>query len=132
MSRRHRLGDLQLAIMQVLWAMGEATSAQIHAALLADHGLAPTTIATMLQKMEAKGVVRHRKQGRSFHYRPSVREAEVRQTMVGELVGRLFGGDSLALVHHLLAEGDLDAQELAALRPLIEKARQEEEEDAES
>ncbi len=112
--------------MQVLWAVEEATSAQIHAALFAKHGLALTTIATMLQKMEAKGVVAHRKQGRSFHYRPIVGEEEVRQTMVGELVGRLFGGDSLALVHHLLAAGELNEQELAALRPWIEQVRKEE------
>lgn len=126
MSRRHRLGDLQLAIMHVLWSRKEASSSQVHAALVAEHGLAPTTIATMLQKMEAKGVLKHRKEGRLFFYQPTVREQDVRQTMVGELVGRLFRGDTAALVNHLLTEGDIDPAELAALRTRIEGERHKE------
>jgi BlaI family penicillinase repressor len=125
MSRRYRLGDLQLAIMQVLWARKEATSSEVHAALLAEHGLAPTTIATMLRKMEEKGVVAHRVEGRGFIYRPTVGELQVQQTMVGELVGRLFRGDPAALVSHLLVEGEIDPGELAALESAVAEAREE-------
>ena len=67
---RHALGDLQHAIMAILWARGEATAAEVYEALREDRGLAPTTIATMLRKMEDKGVVVHRAQGRQFVYRP--------------------------------------------------------------
>ena len=63
---KQSLGDLQHAIMRILWSAGEATSAQVHAALLVERGLAPTTIATMLRKMEQKGVVTHRAVGRQF------------------------------------------------------------------
>ena len=126
MSRLHRLGDLQLAIMHVLWACKEASSSQVHAALVNEHGLAPTTIATMLKKMEDKGVIRHRAEGRQFIYQPAVAEEDVRQTMVRELVGNVFRGDRAALVNHLLAEGDFDPDELAALRARIERARREE------
>ena len=51
-----QLGNLQLAIMRVLWADGECTVTSVHQALHPRHGLAPTTIATMLKKMEAKGI----------------------------------------------------------------------------
>ncbi|HEX2165225.1 MAG TPA: BlaI/MecI/CopY family transcriptional regulator [Thermoanaerobaculia bacterium] len=111
----HTLGDLQLAIMRVLWERGEAAAAEVHEALLAERGLAPTTIATMLAKMERKGVVAHRAEGRRFLYRPTVSEPQVRRSMVGELTERLFGGDRVALVSHLLAEHDLDPAELAEL-----------------
>jgi BlaI family transcriptional regulator, penicillinase repressor len=126
MSRLHRLGDLQLAIMHVLWASGEASSAEVHTALLQEHGLAPTTIATMLKKMEDKGVICHRAEGRQFIYQPAVAEEDVRQTMVSELVGNVFRGDHAALVNHLLTEGDFDPDELAVLRARIEGARREE------
>jgi predicted transcriptional regulator len=117
----HTLGDLQLAIMRVLWQRGEAAAAEVHEALLAERGLAPTTIATMLTKMEKKGVVAHRAEGRRFLYRPTVSEPQVRRSMVGELTERLFGGDRVALVSHLLAEHDLDPDELAELRRLTGK-----------
>ena len=60
----HHLGDLQLAIMRVLWNHDEATVAEVHEALEPERGLALTTIATMLTKMEKKGVVEHRAEGR--------------------------------------------------------------------
>lgn len=120
---RHALGDLQHAIMAILWARGEATAAEVYEALREDRGLAPTTIATMLRKMEDKGVVVHRAQGRQFVYRPTVSEAQVRRSMVSELVERLFGGDPKALVAHLVSENEIDPGELATLRRRLENAR---------
>lgn len=119
MSDRYRLGDLQLAIMRVLWRGGEASVTDVHQALEEERGLAPTTIATMLKKMEAKGVVTHRTEGRRFLYRPAVTEAAVRRTMVGDVTDRLFRGEVTALVSHLLAEHEVDAGELERLKSLI-------------
>src|SRR5512137_333782 len=113
---RHTLGDLQHAIMAVLWERGEATAAAVHEALREERGLAPTTIATMLRKMEDKGVVAHRAEGRQFVYRPTVSEDLVRRSMVGELVERLFAGDPKALVAHLVSEHEIEPEELADLR----------------
>jgi len=122
--RRQTLGDLQHAIMAVLWERGEATTAEVHQALLPGRGLAPTTIATMLRKMEDKGVVAHRTEGRQFVYRPTVSEEEVRESMVGELVERLFGGDARALVAHLVSEHEIDGADLAELRKRVGAGRE--------
>jgi predicted transcriptional regulator len=113
---RPTLGELQHAIMAVLWKRGEATVAEVHEALREERGLAPTTIATMLRKMEDKGVVAHRAEGRQFVYRPTVSEDHVRRSMVGELVERLFGGDPKALVAHLVSEHEIEPGELPELR----------------
>lgn len=113
------LGDLQLAIMRVLWARGEATVADVHEALEPERGLALTTIATMLAKMEKKGVVDHRADGRKFIYRPLVSEDQVTRSMVADLTSQLFRGDVMALVNHLLSEHEIDRRELHQLRELI-------------
>jgi BlaI family penicillinase repressor len=119
METSHHLGDLQLAIMRVLWAESEATVADVHEALEPERGLALTTIATMLVKMEKKGVVDHRAEGRRFIYRPLVSEGQVRRSMVSDLTAQLFRGDVTALVNHLLSEHEMEATELAQLRELI-------------
>lgn len=119
MDRTHHLGDLQYAIMSVLWDAGESTVAQVSEALPESHRRAPTTIATMLSKMERKGVVAHRSEGRVFVYRPLVAQADVRRTMVADLTERLFDGDVTALVSHLLSEQEIDRGELARLHELI-------------
>lgn len=119
METAQHLGDLQLAIMRVLWSRGESTVADVHEALEDERGLALTTIATMLMKMEKKGVVVHRAEGRRFIYQPRVSEGQVRRSMVTDLTAQLFGGDVTALVSHLLAEHEIDAGELAELRERI-------------
>ncbi len=128
MESPQKLGDLQLAILRVLWAHGEATVTDVHEALEAERGLAPTTIATMLTKLEKKGIVAHRSEGRRFIYEPKVSEGEVRRSMVAGLTSQLFQGEVGALVHHLLAEHPISADELAELQGLI--AARSHEEDA--
>ncbi len=123
MSKK-QLGDLQLAIMRILWEAGEASAAEVHRALWDERGLAPTTIATMLVKMERKGVVTHRAEGRRYIYHPVVSEAEVTRSMVGQLAERLFEGDVPALVSHLLSEHEIDHGELADLKAMIERMEQ--------
>jgi BlaI family transcriptional regulator, penicillinase repressor len=113
------LADLQLAILKVLWAQREATAADVHAALEPQRGLAPTTIATMLMKLEKKGVVRHYVDGRRFVYQPAVSEQQVRRSMVSELRERLFAGDTTAFVSHLLSEHEIDPEELGEIRRMI-------------
>jgi BlaI family transcriptional regulator, penicillinase repressor len=120
---RHTLGDLQHAIMTILWESGEATTADVHQALQGSRGLAFTTIATMLRKMEDKGVVSHRSEGRQFIYRPTITEDQVRRSMVGELVERLFAGDPKALLAHLVSEHEIEPAELSELRRHVGKDR---------
>ncbi len=120
MSKGVSLGDLQLAIMKVLWEEGEATVARVHERLYPSRGLARSTIATMLRKMEARDLVSHRQESRVFVFWPLKDRAEVHRGMVGQLVGRLFGGDPLALVDHLIREKEVDLTELEALKERVE------------
>ena len=121
---RTSLGALQYAIMRVLWDDKEASVARVFDALPDEHRRALTTIATMLTKMEKKGIVSHRSEGRQFIYRPTVEEAEVQHTMVSELTERAFGGDTAALVAHLIEGNEIDKVELARLSELILAAKQ--------
>ncbi|MDE2983003.1 MAG: BlaI/MecI/CopY family transcriptional regulator [Gemmatimonadota bacterium] len=123
MKRKRQLGDLQLAIMRVLWERGEAPAIEVHKALYDERGLAVTTIKTMLRKLEEYGCVEHRANGRQFIYRPAIAEADVRQGMVADLVQRLFAGDSAALVNHLVQAGEIDGGELDDLRAAVSAKR---------
>src|SRR5205807_3945093 len=103
MPGRHQLTELQLAILRVLWDRGEATVQDIWEALHADRGLAQTTVATMLSRLERRGVVTRRAppQARQYHYRAAVTEPDVQHSMVGALTARRFDGDVCGLAHRL-------------------------------
>ncbi|MCC7062921.1 MAG: BlaI/MecI/CopY family transcriptional regulator [Planctomycetes bacterium] len=121
MKGPRNLGDLQLAILRTLWERGEAAVADVHD-ILSDRGLALTTIATMLRKMEEKDLVAHRENGRQFLYRAKVDPALVQKNLVGDLVTRLFDGDPMALVNHLLRAGEIELSELEDLRQKVAEA----------
>jgi len=125
MPERHQLTDLQLAILRVVWDKGEATVQDIWEALHPDRGLAQTTIATMLSRLERRGVVTRRAQSRQYHYRAAVTEPEVQHSMVGELTERLFDGDVTALVQHLLSGEDVSPGDIAKIRDMIERVETE-------
>lgn len=121
MSRSIKLGELQHAILQILWRRGEASVAEVHQELLQQRKLAPTTVATMLRKMEARELCTHRVDGRVFIYRAAIPEAEVREGAASEVRDRVFGGDLPALVSQLLNSEEVAADDLDALRRLIEE-----------
>lgn len=125
MAKKYQLAELQLAIMQVLWKRGDTTVSQVRQALSPERELAHTTVGTMLAKMEEKGHVRHRSDGRANVYRPVIRQDQVSQTMVTDLADRLFGGNIKQMVCHLLDDSDLSAEDLAELRKLIRQREKE-------
>src|SRR4051812_18548434 len=109
--------------MKLLWARQEATVADLHAQLQSD--LAYTTIATMLRKMETRGLVDHRLDGRSFVYRAAVAEDAVTRGMADHLVDRLFEGSLTDVVSHLLSTREVSRDELTQLARLIARRKKE-------
>jgi predicted transcriptional regulator len=121
MPSRQQLTELQLAILRIIWDKGEATVQDIWEALHPERGLAQTTIATVLSRLERRGVVTRKAQARQYHYRAAVTEQDVQHSMVGELTERLFDGDVTALVRHLLTGADVSPGDIARIRDMIER-----------
>ena len=113
------LSDAQLALMRVLWDRGETSVAEAAEALAAARRLAHTTVATMLTRLEKRGLVEARREGRQLHYRALVAEQDVRRSMVSGLLATLFGGDAKALVAHLVREDEIDPGDVERVRALL-------------
>lgn len=124
-TKIHRLGDLQLKIMKLLWDRREATVAEVHSALSEEEELAYTTVATMLRKMEGRGLVMHRNEGRTFVYTAAVAVDAVTRSMAGDLLDRLFGGSLASMVSHLLTTREISRDELAKIERLISARKKE-------
>jgi BlaI family transcriptional regulator, penicillinase repressor len=117
------LTELQLAILHVLWQRGEGTVVDVQKAL-AERDLAHATVATLLRRLESKGVIHHRTEGRQYVYTPLVSQDEVRRSVVAEFAERaadLLEGDFPQVVDHLLRIRDVDVDELSRIKALIEE-----------
>lgn len=118
-----RLGELQLRILEVLWEHPDSGVGAVHAALKPERDLAYTTVATMLRKMEARGLVTHREEGRSFLYRAAVAADDVNRSAGEHFVERLFEGSLADAVSHLLTTREVSREELDQLEKLIREAK---------
>ncbi len=125
MAKEHRLAELQLAIMQVLWRQGQSTVGEVREALQPDRELAYTTVGTMLAKMEAQGFVKHINCGRQNVYQAMIKEEHVSRSMVNDLVKRLFAGDISQMVSQLLGSSEVTPHTLASLKKIIRKREKE-------
>ena len=117
------LSDLQLSVMRVLWDKGEASAAQVQQALERTRRLAITTVSTLLARLEKKGVVNHRADGRTFVYRPRVSELEMRRRTISSVIRNLFRGNPSEVVGQILSERDVSEEDLFRMKELIRDAR---------
>jgi len=118
------LTDLQLAVMNALWQVGEGTVGDVHL-ILANEGrsLAPTTVATLLQRLGKQGWVKHTKHGRQFVYRAAKAQKDVASGVLRRVLASFFGGNVSALAAQLLESEQLRPQDLEDLRTLLKKKR---------
>ena len=82
----NRLGDLERAIMDVLWGTGVSLTVREVSAQLTERDLAHTTVMTVLDRLAKKGFARRERDGRAWRYRPAAtREAYVTELMLTAL-----------------------------------------------
>jgi BlaI family penicillinase repressor len=116
-----RLGKVQYQILQVLWERGPCTARQITDAFAeTPTPLAHSTVQTLLRQLEAKGVVTHESQDRTFVFRAQVAPTEIPTTPARELLVRVFQGSVFNLMSHLLKSEEVSEDELRRLRALLD------------
>jgi BlaI family penicillinase repressor len=113
MQRRNNqtLTPLELEIMQVLWQAGPCTVADVQPKLKAQ--LAYTTVQTMLNVLLRKRKVKRVQEGRAYRYRPTVSRERATGSALSDLVKRMFGGSSEALLMAMVDTRQISAEELA-------------------
>jgi predicted transcriptional regulator len=120
-----RLTPPQVEILRVLWQRSEATVVQIQQALHTGRPLAATTIATLLSRLEKRGLVAYRTEGRQYVYRAVLQERDAQQHALVEVTQDLFAGDVPTMVSQLLSSHELRPGDLVRVRQLIEAKEQE-------
>ena len=120
-------GQLQRAVIEVVWELGEANVRQVWKRLCLKKELAYTTVLTAMQRLERAGWLKHRVDGRKHVYLPTETRAQADAGSVRKFVQRMFNGNALVLFQQLVEEGELSDQELRELQQLIKLKRKERE-----
>jgi BlaI family penicillinase repressor len=120
-------GQLQRAVIEIVWELGEATVRQVWQRLCRKKELAYTTVLTAMQRLEKDGWLKHRVDGRKHVYLPTRSRAQAGAGSVRKFVQRMFNGNALVLFRQLVEEDELSDAELQELQKLIDKKRKERE-----
>ena len=118
------LTPLELEIMQVLWETGPCTVGEVKPKLKAQ--LAYTTVQTMLNVLLRKNKVKRVQEGRAFRYRPTVSRERANGSALHDMVKRMFGGSSEALLMAMVDARQIGAEELERVAQRLAAAEKEE------
>jgi BlaI family penicillinase repressor len=109
----------ELEILKILWDAGPSTVRQVHEQMAPDGELAFNTVQTLLRIMDDKGLVEHKREGRTFVYSPR----RTRENETSRLVDKMFDGSLDQLVVSLLSSRKVSDAELKKLEQIISAAR---------
>ena len=116
-----RLPDAELSVMQALWRCEPPAGRDaLEAILSTTHPMAPTTLLTLLTRLENRGFLSVEKVGRRSVYTPLVSQADYLASQSKTFVEKLFGGSMSAFASALCHSG-LSREELQELRRLLEE-----------
>jgi len=113
--------DGELEILRVLWSAGPTSLSALCEQLRKDRDVAATTVATMLRVMSDKRLVKRTGSGRGATWAAAVSQQHTERGMVRKLVDRVFDGAADRLVAHLVEGGQLNYDQLAGLRRLLDE-----------
>ncbi len=119
MARRPALSKGELEVARVLWSLEKATVREVFEAFPKKQRPDFTTVQTYLRRLEAKGYLQSTQEGRIKIYSPRVRPKQVIRETVDDFMNRLFDGEALPLMRHLINERGISPEEVEQLRDML-------------
>jgi predicted transcriptional regulator len=118
-----KLTPPEFEIMEVVWKLGETTVTEIMEAVNAagDKQLKRSTIQVQVLRLEEKGWLTHREDGKRFLFSTAVSKEEASAEIVRDVKERVFGGSCAELVKALFNHTEISPEEIKKLRNLINK-----------
>jgi BlaI family transcriptional regulator, penicillinase repressor len=116
---------LEMQVLSVLWQRGASTVREMMEVMPDGKTRAYTTILSVMQVMEKKGLVSHETEGNTHVYEAKVSRQKVTGPLLRGLVRQVFGGSAATALQHLLAEEKISREELKEIKEIIAKHEQE-------
>lgn len=116
-----KLSRLELQIMEVLWARGNASIREIQESFPAKRRPAYTTVQTMVYRLEGKKAVRRVRKVGNFHvFEAAVPREAAQRKLIDDLLA-LFGGRTQPVMAHLIESGRLTLADLKEAEKTLRK-----------
>jgi len=123
MAKQIKPSELEMQILSVLWEHGPLTARQVLDTMRDGKQRAYTSILSVMQVMEKKGLLTHRNQGTAHVYKPAQSKRRVLKPFMQKMVSEVFAGRPAALMQALLSETAVSDVELEEMKRLLAQAK---------
>jgi BlaI family penicillinase repressor len=120
---KKNLSNLEHLVMDVLWKHGPSTAEEVRLALEKKHFMKESTSRTILKRLEDKGYVKHRVDGRTNIYSGAEPRANVAATALRRVIDKLYGGSVEELLVGMVDNEVVDTEELTSLARKIARRK---------
>jgi predicted transcriptional regulator len=122
-TRNRTLTDLQQAIVNFVWSAKAATAEQVREGLAPRHRLKDSTVRTLLRRLEERGYLTHRVDGKVFVYEAAIPPKSLAARTVQQIIERFWGGSAEQFLVGMVDEKVLTPAQIKRLADKVRKAR---------
>jgi predicted transcriptional regulator len=115
-----RFGELEIAVLEHLWRVPEATAKDVHAALGIRRGISLNTVQSTLERLYRKDLLARCKVGHAYRYSATIARAQFVAKLIHDVLGRFQADADSSMAAFLEAAEQLDDDALAALEAQLE------------
>lgn len=121
--RKTKPSDLEMQILSVLWDRGASTAREVLDAMPDGKKRAYTSILSVMQVMEKKGLLTHTNRGTAHVYKPAVNKNKIIRPFVRKVVTEVFGGQPAAMMQALINEATISDNDLSQIHQLLDNLK---------
>ena len=130
MPPRPALSKSELQIAKAIWQLGEATVGRVFEQVSREGDIDYSTVQTYIRRLEQKGYIRAKREGRNKIYSPKVRPGQVIKETVDDLMNRLFDGEMVPMMRHLIQDRDIQPEQIQELREMLREVEEKEKDES--
>ena len=114
------MSKAEMEVARIVWQLGDATARKVYETLPQSRKIDFTTVQTYLTRLEEKGYIKSKKEGRAKVFSAKANPDSVMRDAVNELLQLLFDGKPLPMMRHLLEDSDMSAEDVDSLKEMLD------------
>jgi len=118
--KKTKPSDLEMQILSVLWDKGASTAREVLDSMPDGKQRAYTSILSVMQVMEKKGLLTHTNRGTAHVYKPAVNKNRIISPFVRKVINEVFGGKPAAMMQALINDSTISDDDLSQIHQLLD------------
>lgn len=124
-KKRSDLSKGEMKVASAIWRLKSSSLGEIHVEVNTTESMEYTTVQSYVRRLIDKGYVKSKREGRANRYSSKIKPEKVIGRTIEQVLAKLFAGDAMPVMRHLIQERGISSEQIAELRQMIDEAEKE-------